>query len=70
MPEQASGAHLLVHSIKGLQLLQLPPQCRIYVLHQLLPLLATSPLAAAGASCQHCLQSLLQLLAAMHSVLA
>jgi hypothetical protein len=69
MPEWVTESHLLVHSIKGLQFLQLPPQSRIHVLHQLLPLLAASPLAAAGPSRQHCLQHLLQLLATLHSVL-
>lgn len=69
-PPNPRHAHLLIHRVKGLQLLQLPPQCVVQTLHQLLPLLPASALTAAGSSCEHLLQQLLQLLPTLHGVLA
>jgi hypothetical protein len=63
-------AYLLVHSIKGLHFLQVPAECCVHILHQLLPLLTASSLAACGPGCQQLLQSLLELLCTLHRLLA
>jgi hypothetical protein len=49
----------LVHGIKGLHFLQLASECCVHILHQLLPLLAASALAARSTRPQQLLQGLL-----------
>jgi hypothetical protein len=66
----AINPYLLIDSIKGLHLLQLPVKGCVNVSHQLLPLFAASPLTAVSPSGLQLLERLLQLLHPLRGLLA